>query len=71
MNCAGNSLPAGKTISVALRGSAGQSFCAFLVAGVGVTLEGDANDYVAKGLCGGHVTVYPEKDVTGQSLIST
>lgn len=36
------------TIQINLSGSAGQSFCAFLAKGVTVTLEGDANDYVAK-----------------------
>ncbi|KAG0429816.1 hypothetical protein HPB47_023269, partial [Ixodes persulcatus] len=43
-----NGLPEGSRISVFLKGSAGQSFCAFLSKGVYVTLEGDANDYVAK-----------------------
>lgn len=36
------------SINVSLRGSAGQSFCAFLTKGIHVTLEGDANDYVGK-----------------------
>lgn len=36
------------SINISLTGSAGQSFCAFLVKGVHVTLEGDANDYVGK-----------------------
>lgn len=36
------------TIKINLKGSAGQSFCAFLAKGVSVTLEGDSNDYVAK-----------------------
>jgi len=53
-------LPPG-SINIRMTGSAGQSFCAFLVAGCSVTLEGDANDYVAKGLSGGHVTIYPPK----------
>ena len=42
-----------------LQGSAGQSFGAFLAAGVTLELEGDANDYVGKGLSGGRVIVYP------------
>ena len=42
-----------------LRGSAGQSFGAFLCRGVTLELEGEANDYVAKGLSGGRVVVYP------------
>lgn len=41
-------LPNGRQINIRLTGSAGQSFCAFLVKGVHVTLEGDANDYVGK-----------------------
>lgn len=36
------------SINIKLTGSAGQSFCAFMVKGVHVTLEGDANDYVGK-----------------------
>ncbi|KAK3877294.1 hypothetical protein Pcinc_017997 [Petrolisthes cinctipes] len=48
-------------IQISLSGSAGQSFCAFLARGVTVTLEGDANDYVAKGLSGGEVIICPQK----------
>lgn len=50
-------------INIRLKGTAGQSFCAFLPVGVTAYLEGDANDYVAKGLSGGKVVVYPPKDV--------
>lgn len=57
------------SITIQLTGSAGQSFCAFLTKGVSVTLEGDANDYVAKGLCGGEVVVYPPK-VMPESFLS-
>jgi len=53
-------LPA-DTISINLTGSAGQSFCAFLAAGVTVRLEGDANDYVGKCLSGGKIVVFPPK----------
>lgn len=49
------------SINVKLTGSAGQSFCAFMSKGVHVTLEGDANDYVGKGLCGGEIIIYPPK----------
>ncbi|CAJ0831468.1 16438_t:CDS:2 [Entrophospora sp. SA101] len=49
------------TIHVKLDGSAGQSFGAFLAPGVTLELEGDANDYVGKGLSGGRVVVYPPK----------
>ena len=50
------------TIRIKFEGSAGQSFGAFLAKGVTMTLEGDANDYVGKGLSGGRVVVYPSKD---------
>jgi glutamate synthase (NADPH) large chain len=43
-------------------GSAGQSFGAWLAKGVTLEVEGDANDYVGKGLSGGRVIVYPPKD---------
>jgi len=43
-------------------GSAGQSFGAFLPRGVTLSLEGDANDYVGKGLSGGRIVVCPPKD---------
>ena len=46
------------------RGSAGQSFGAFVPAGVTLTLEGDANDYVGKGLSGGKLIVYPPRQAT-------
>ncbi|HEU5401161.1 MAG TPA: glutamate synthase large subunit, partial [Terriglobales bacterium] len=49
------------TITLRFRGSAGQSFGAFLAKGVTVELEGDANDYVGKGLSGGRVIVYPPR----------
>ena len=45
------------TIAIALTGTAGQSFGAFLSRGVSLTLTGDANDYVGKGLSGGRVVV--------------
>jgi len=47
------------TIRVRLNGSAGQSLGAFLAHGITIELEGDANDYVGKGLSGGRVIVYP------------
>ena len=50
------------TIQVHFKGSAGQSFGAFLVKGVSLTLEGDSNDYFAKGISGGSIVVYPPKD---------
>ena len=45
-------------------GSAGQSFGAFLAKGVTLELEGDANDYVGKGLSGGKLIVYPPEEAT-------
>jgi glutamate synthase (NADPH/NADH) large chain len=56
-------LPA-DTINIRFEGSAGQSFGAFLAPGVSLTLEGDANDYVGKGLSGGRIVVYPPKSST-------
>ena len=50
------------TIHVNFNGSAGQSFGAFLMRGVTLNLEGDANDYVGKGLSGGRIVVYPPKE---------
>ena len=54
-------LPEG-TVNVLLTGSAGQSFGAWLAPGVTLTLRGEANDYVGKGLCGGVVAVMPHAD---------
>ncbi len=51
-------LPA-NTITVKLKGSAGQSFGAFLAHGVTLELSGESNDYVGKGLCGGRIVVMP------------
>ncbi len=50
------------TICFHFNGSAGQSFGAFLAKGVTLTLEGDSNDYVGKGLSGGRIIVYPPKN---------
>ncbi len=49
------------TIHIKCVGNAGQSFGAFLARGVTLELEGDANDYVGKGLSGGRVIVYPSR----------
>ncbi|MFM7392484.1 MAG: glutamate synthase subunit alpha, partial [Actinomycetota bacterium] len=49
------------TISLRFTGSAGQSFGAFVPRGISLYLEGDANDYVAKGLSGGRVVVRPDR----------
>jgi len=52
------------TINIKFKGVAGQSFCAFLSGGVNVRLEGEANDYVGKGLCGGRVAIRPSSRAT-------
>jgi len=52
------------TIQLHLNGSAGQSFGAWLAPGVALHLEGDANDYCAKGLSGGFISVRPPKEST-------
>src|SRR5207244_4023044 len=52
------------TIQLNFTGSAGQSFGAFVPHGMTLTLEGDANDYVGKGLSGGKIIVYPPKAST-------
>ncbi len=57
---AGAGLP-DETIDFTFIGSAGQSFGAFLPVGVTLRLEGDANDYLAKGLSGGRVVVRPDR----------
>ena len=49
------------TIHIKLRGTAGQSFGAFATAGIKLELEGDANDYFGKGLCGAQLIVYPDR----------
>ena len=52
------------TIKLHFNGSAGQSFGAFVPKGVTMTLEGDANDYIGKGLSGGKIIVYPPRHST-------
>jgi len=52
------------TIHIRMKGSAGQSCGAFLAPGITIELEGDANDYVGKGLSGGRLIVYPPKEST-------
>jgi glutamate synthase domain-containing protein 3 len=52
------------TVRIKFTGSAGQSLGAFLAKGVSIELEGDANDYVGKGLSGGRLVIYPPKEST-------
>ncbi|HYP23820.1 MAG TPA: glutamate synthase-related protein, partial [Actinomycetota bacterium] len=60
----------GRGLAVArFEGHAGQSFGAFLAEGVELVLEGDANDYVCKGMAGGRVVVRPPDDDTGDPVL--
>ncbi len=59
----GEGLPDG-TINYKFRGTAGQSFGAFSTKGIRFELEGDANDYFGKGLCGAELIVYPDRKAT-------
>ena len=52
------------TIRLNFKGSAGQSFGAFVPRGITMTIEGDANDYIGKGLSGGRIVVYPPREAT-------
>src|SRR5262249_17854351 len=52
------------TIRLHFKGSAGQSFGAFVPRGMTLSLEGDANDYLGKGLSGGKIIVYPPREST-------
>jgi glutamate synthase (NADPH/NADH) large chain len=54
------------TISFQFNGSAGQSFGAFLAKGVSLTVAGDANDYLGKGMSGGRIVMYPP---TGSTFV--
>ncbi|CUR58857.1 Glutamate synthase (NADPH) large chain [metagenome] len=68
----GDGLPDG-TIDITLTGSAGQSFGAFVPRGITLRLEGDANDYVGKGLSGGRLVVRPDRTAAfeaGEQIIA-
>jgi len=52
------------TIRIRFKGSAGQSFGAFMTRGMTFSIEGDANDYVGKGLSGGKIIIYPSAAAT-------
>ncbi len=54
-----------ETIHIKLEGTAGQSFGAWTAHGITLELEGEANDYVGKGLSGGRLIIYPSKKATG------
>ncbi|MDE0758079.1 MAG: glutamate synthase subunit alpha, partial [Pseudomonadales bacterium] len=57
-------LLADDTIHIKLSGSAGQSLGAWLAKGITIEIEGDANDYVGKGLSGGRLIIYPPREST-------
>jgi glutamate synthase domain-containing protein 3 len=59
--CGEHGLP-DDTIHIKFKGSAGQSFGGWLAHGITLELEGDANDYVGKGLSGGRLIIYPPKE---------
>ena len=50
------------TIAIHVKGTAGQSFGAFLAQGISIALEGEGNDYVGKGMSGGRIAIYPPKE---------
>ncbi|HEX5658215.1 MAG TPA: glutamate synthase large subunit [Polyangiales bacterium] len=52
------------TITLNLKGTAGNSFAAFLAPGISIQLEGDANDYFGKGLSGGRIAIFPPKNAS-------
>jgi glutamate synthase (NADPH/NADH) large chain len=53
------------SIKINLKGTAGQSFGAFLAKGITFNLSGEGNDYVGKGLCGGKIIIQPPKKFSG------
>ena len=63
-------LPEG-TIDIHFQGSAGQSFGAFIPSGITLNLEGDSNDYLGKGLSGGEIVVYKDRDAKFRSEENT
>ncbi|WP_122817259.1 glutamate synthase large subunit [Nocardioides pantholopis] len=66
----GEGLPDG-TIDITFLGSAGQSFGAFVPRGITLRLEGDANDYVGKGLSGGRIVIRPDRAASFRSQDQT
>ncbi len=59
------------TITISLKGSAGQSLGAFLPQGVTLRVEGDANDYVGKSLCGGTIGLFPDRHARFEAQANT
>ncbi|MFC0632366.1 glutamate synthase large subunit [Brevundimonas balnearis] len=64
----GNTLPDGQ-LTLALRGSAGQSMAAWGMKGLRIELDGEANDYVGKGLSGAHLIIRPTTWRPGQAIV--
>jgi glutamate synthase domain-containing protein 3 len=62
-------LPEG-TIHLKFHGNAGQSFGAWVTRGIDLELEGDSNDYIGKGLCGGRIIVYPDRRSLDQGFVA-
>lgn len=62
---------ADNSVKLTFYGSAGQSFGAFLCKGVTLKLEGDANDYLGKGLSGGRIIVVPSREATFEAEKNT
>ncbi|WP_462137584.1 glutamate synthase large subunit [Candidatus Mycalebacterium sp.] len=60
----GSSVLEDDTVTLRFRGSAGQSFSAFVPRGMTMLLEGDSNDYIGKGLSGGKIAVFPPREST-------
>jgi glutamate synthase (NADPH/NADH) large chain len=57
------------TVRINLTGNAGQSLGAWLAKGVTIALEGDANDYIGKGLSGGRIAVYPDRRTLANGFV--
>lgn len=62
---------AGGDLELRFKGSAGQSFGAFNLPGVSLRLEGEANDYVGKGINGGQIVIVPHRWETGKLSVLT
>ena len=66
----GNYGMADMPVDIVLRGTAGQSFGAWNVAGLNMQLAGDANDYVGKGMAGGRIVIYPPANTVYEARVT-
>ena len=57
----------GGALNITYNGSAGQSFAAFMIPGMNITLQGQSNDYVGKSMCGGNLVIKPDELVSFES----